>query len=224
MYRRRAVSGNPIYLNKFMASGNDEEKQARILDFWFGNPGEGEVPPPELSRMWWAKDQKTDDYIRNNFESLLINAREGKLWEWEDTPRGTLALIILLDQFSRNIYRDTPGAFSQDAQALETAAKGIERGFDKGLHPVMRVFFYMPFMHSEDLEMQERSIALFGALERDFTSPPELAKMLSNNRDYADRHYSIIKRFGRYPHRNAILGRESTYGEIEFLKQPGSSF
>ncbi len=207
-----------------MASGNDEEKQARILDFWFGNPGEGEVPPPELSRMWWAKDQKTDDYIRNNFESLLINAREGKLREWEKTPRGELALIILLDQFSRNIYRDTPGAFSQDAQALETAAKGIEKGFDKGLHPVMRVFFYMPFMHSEDLEMQERSIALFGGLERDFTSPPELAKMLSSNRDYAERHYSIIKRFGRYPHRNAILGRESTYGEIEFLKQPGSSF
>ncbi len=207
-----------------MASGNDEEKQARVLDFWFGNPGEGEVPPPELSRMWWAKDQKTDDYIRNNFESLLINAREGKLREWEKTPRGELALIILLDQFSRNIYRDTPGAFSQDAQALETAAKGIEKGFDKGLHPVMRVFFYMPFMHSEDLEMQERSIALFGGLERDFTSPPELAKMLSSNRDYAERHYSIIKRFGRYPHRNAILGRESTYGEIEFLKQPGSSF
>lgn len=224
MYRRRAVSGNPIYLNKLMASGNDEEKQARILGFWFGDPGDGEAPPPELSRMWWAKDQKTDDYIRDNFESLLINAREGRLREWENTPRGTLALIILLDQFPRNIYRDTPGAFSQDAQALEAAAKGIEKGFDKGLHPVMRVFFYMPFMHSEDLEMQERSIALFGAMERDFTSPPELAKMLSSNRDYAERHYSIIKRFGRYPHRNRILGRESTAGEIEFLKQPGSSF
>lgn len=85
------------------------------------------MPPPELSRMWWAKDQKTDDYIRNNFEPGLAKAKEGELREWEKTPRGTLALIILLDQFSRNIYRDTPGAFSQDAQALGTAAKGIER-------------------------------------------------------------------------------------------------
>ncbi|MGH7851772.1 MAG: DUF924 family protein [Thermodesulfobacteriota bacterium] len=207
-----------------MASGNDEEKQARILDFWFGKPEKGGVPPLELSRMWWAKDQKTDDYIRNNFESGLVNAKEGELREWEKTPRGMLALIILLDQFSRNIYRDTPGAFSQDARALVIAAKGIEKGFDKGLPPVMRVFFYMPFMHSEDLEMQERSIALFGALEKDFPSPPELAEMLSNNRDYAERHYAIIERFGRYPHRNRILGRESSPEEIEFLKQPGSSF
>jgi uncharacterized protein (DUF924 family) len=213
-----------ILKKKLMASGSDEEKQARILDFWFGELREGEVPPPELSRMWWAKDQKTDDYIRNNFESPLINAREDRLREWEKTPRGTLALIILLDQFSRNILRDTPGAFSQDPQALGKAAKGIEKGFDKVLHPVMRVFFYMPFMHSENLEMQERSIELFGAMEREFTSPPELAKMLSSNRDYAERHYAIIKRFGRYPHRNVILGRESSPEELEFLNEPGSSF
>ncbi|MCI0481529.1 MAG: DUF924 domain-containing protein, partial [Candidatus Dadabacteria bacterium] len=154
----------------------------------------------------------------------FINAREDKLREWEKTPRGTLALIILLDQFSRNILRDTPGAFSHDPQALETAAKGIEKGFDKVLHPVMRVFFYMPFMHSENLDMQERSITLFGALERDFPSPPGLGKMLSSNRDYAERHYAVVKRFGRYPHRNKILGRESSPEEIEFLKQPGSSF
>ena len=207
-----------------MESNNEEEQQALILDFWFGDPEEGDVPPEELSRMWWAKDEKTDEYIRNNFESGLINAKEGRLQEWEKTPRGTLALIILLDQFSRNMYRDTPGAFSQDAQALEIAVSGIEKGFDKELHPVMRVFFYMPFMHSEDLEMQERSIALFTALERDFTSPPELAEMLSNNSEYAERHYAIIERFGRYPHRNRILGRESTPEEIEFLKQPGLLF
>lgn len=174
--------------------------------------------------MWWAKDRKTDEYIRRNFESDLTDAGEGRLREWEETPRGTLALIILLDQFSRNIYRDTPRAFSQDTQALEAAVNGVEKGFDMGLHPVMRVFFYMPFMHSEDLEMQKRSTALFGSLEREFTSPPELARVLSTNRDYAERHYAIIKRFGRYPHRNKILGRESTPEEIEFLKEPGSSF
>ena len=208
---------------RLMRTDNDDEEQARILDFWFGDLADGEVPPPELSRMWWAKDQKTDEYIRNNFEPDLVNAKEGGLRGWEKTPRGTLALIILLDQFSRNIYRDTPGAFSQDAQELGTAAKGIERGFDKGLHPVMRVFFYVPFMHSEDLEMQERSLALFRALERDFPSPSELADMLSSNRYYAERHYAIIERFGRYPHRSRILGRESSPEEIEFLKGPGSS-
>ncbi len=207
-----------------MGVDSDKDKQARILDFWFGNIVNAAVPPPELSRMWWAKDKKTDQYIRDNFEPGLISAREGRLQEWENTPLGTLALIILLDQFSRNIYRDTPGAFSQDGQALGIAARGIKKGFDRELPPVMRVFFYMPFMHSEDLEMQERSIALFGALERDFTSPPELAKMLSSNRDYAERHYAIIERFGRYPHRNGILGRESSPEEIEFLKEPGSSF
>lgn len=207
-----------------MSDVNDKEKQARILGFWFGKPEDGGAPPPELSRMWWAKDKKTDEYIRDNFEHGLVNAKEGKLLQWEKTPTGTLALIILLDQFSRNIYRDTPGAFTQDGQALEIAARGVEKGFDRELPPVMRVFFYMPFMHSEDLGMQERSVALFGALERDFTSPPELAKMLSSNRDYAERHYAIIERFGRYPHRNGILGRESSPEEIEFLKEPGSSF
>lgn len=131
---------------------------------------------------------------------------------------------MLLDQFSRNMYRDTPGAFSQDRQALKIAVSGIEKGFDKRLHPIEGVFFYMPLMHSEDIDMQKRSIALFSALERGFTSPAELAEMLSTNSEYARRHYAIIGRFGRDPHRNKILGRESTPEEVEFLKQPGSSF
>lgn len=194
------------------------------MNFWFGDLKEEEVPPEELSRMWWAKDEKTDENIGVNFESDLKNAKEGRLREWENNPRGMLALIILLDQFSRNMYRDTPRAFSQDRQALELAVKGVERGFDKELYPVMRVFFYMPFMHSESLEMQDRSLGLFKDLEKDFTFPPQLAEMLSTNRDYAERHYAIIERFGRYPHRNKILGRESTPEEFEFLKQPGSSF
>jgi uncharacterized protein (DUF924 family) len=174
--------------------------------------------------MWWAKNRDIDEYIRKNFENDLLSVAKGELGDWESAPRGTLALIILLDQFSRNMYRDTPGAFSQDTQALSTAEKGIEKGFDKGLHPVMRVFFYMPFMHSESKDMQNRSMALFGALEKDFTSPRELAEMLSDNMEYAERHRAIIERFGRFPHRNRILGRESTTEEIEFLKQPGSSF
>lgn len=207
-----------------MEPNTEESRQALILNFWFGDLKEGDVPPEELSRMWWAKDEKTDEYIRANFGSDLIAAKEGRLHEWEKAPRGTLALVVLLDQFSRNMYGDTPGAFSQDSRALEIAVSGIEKGFDKDLHPVMRVFFYMPFMHSENLDMQKRSLKLFKSLEREFTSPPGLAGMLSSNRDYAERHYAIIERFGRYPHRNRILGRESTPEETEFLKQPGSSF
>lgn len=207
-----------------MADIDNIEKQSRILDFWFGDLKDGEVPPRELSRMWWAKNPDIDEYIRKNFENDLLDAVNGKLGNWESTPLGTLALVILLDQFPRNMYRDTPRAFSQDIPALRIAEKGIEKGFDRELHPVMRVFFYMPFMHSESRDMQERSTALFGALENDFSSPRELAEMLSDNMEYAERHRTIIERFGRFPHRNRILGRESTTEEAEFLKQPGSSF
>jgi len=201
-----------------------EAAERRVLDFWFGDLKDGGIPPPELSRMWWAKDPSVDEYIRKNFEADLINAGEEKLREWEKTPGGTLALIILLDQFSRNIYRDKPEAFSQDSLALDISARGIQKGFDRVLHPVMRIFFYMPFEHSEDIEIQNRSLELFRGLEKEFRSPPELAEMISSSRDYAEKHYAIIERFGRYPHRNRILGRESTPEEEEFLKQPGSSF
>lgn len=131
---------------------------------------------------------------------------------------------MLLDQFSRNIYRGAPEAFSQDSLALGICKRGIEKGFDRELHPVERIFFYMPFMHSEDLDVQKMSLTLFSELERAFPTPPELSGMLSSSREFAERHYEIIERFGRYPHRNGVLGRESTEEEIVFLKEPGSSF
>lgn len=202
----------------------DEIRQNAVLEYWFGDLKKGEIPPDGVIARWWGKDQKTDDYIRENFGRDLEEAARGGLNRWEETPRGTLALIIVLDQFSRNIYRDDPRAFAQDGRALETAVTGIAKGFDRGLHPAMKVFFYMPFMHSEDLAMQERSLELFRGLENEFSSVPGISEMLSGNRDFAERHYEIVKRFGRYPHRNRILGRESTPEEIEFLKQPGSSF
>lgn len=206
-------------------TGNtDEIRQNAVLEYWFGDLKEGEIPPDDVIARWWGKDQKTDDYIRENFGRGLEEAARGALHGWEETPRGTLALIIVLDQFSRNVYRDDPRAFARDGLALETAARGIAKGFDKGLHPVMRVFFYIPFMHSEDLVMQERSLEFFRGLENEFSSAPGVSEMLSSNRDYAERHYEIVKRFGRYPHRNRILGRESTPEEIAFLQQPGSSF
>lgn len=202
----------------------DEIRQNAVLEYWFGDLKEGEIPPDDVIARWWGKDPGTDDYIRQNFGRDLEEAARGGLGRWEETPRGTLALVIVLDQFSRNVYRDDPRAFAQDGRALETAVTGIAKGFDKGLHPVMRVFFYMPFMHSEDIAMQERSLELFRGLENEFSQVADVSEMLSGNRDFAERHYEIVKRFGRYPHRNRVLGRESTPEEIEFLKQPGSSF
>ena len=207
-----------------MATDHGTALVNRILDFWFGELKDGGVPPRAHSRMWWEKDPTVDEYIRKNFEADLINAREGKLRGWENTPEGMLALIILLDQFSRNIYRDKPEAFSQDSRALDLASRGIQKGFDMVLHPVKRIFFYMPFEHSEDIKVQKWSIELYRGLEKEFWSPPELAEILSSSRDYAEKHYAIVERFGRYPHRNRILGRISTPEEKEFLKQPGSSF
>ena len=126
----------------------------------------------------------------------------------EDTPRGALALIIILDQFSRNMYRGTEKAFSQDSLALEVCLRGIEKGFDKKLHSVERLFFYMPLQHSESLEMQRKSVESFSNLEKPFPSPHPLAPLISGFKEYADKHCVIIERFGRFPHRNEILGRE----------------
>jgi len=135
----------------------------------------------------------------------------GELDRWRSTPLAALALIVVLDQFSRNMFRETPRAFVGDPAALAAAASVIERGFDRLLSAQERTFVYMPFEHSEDLAAQRRSLALFEALD-------------PNDMEYAKRHHEIIARFGRFPHRNAVLGRESTPEEIEFLKRPGSSF
>jgi len=135
----------------------------------------------------------------------------GELEQWRSTPLAALALVVVLDQFSRNMFRGSPGAFAGDPAALAAAAGAIERGFDRLLSAQERTFVYMPFEHAEDLEAQRRSLALFEALD-------------PNDMEYARRHHEIIARFGRFPHRNAVLGRESTPEEIEFLKRSGSSF
>jgi uncharacterized protein (DUF924 family) len=199
-------------------------RQEEILNYWFGELKEGEIPSSEYCAMWFSKRIDVDEFIKTNFEGDLKLAMEGRLKTWEDSPQGTLALIILLDQFSRNMYRGTEMAFAQDSLALEICLRGIEKGFEKKLNPVERLFFYMPLEHSEDLEMQKKSVEYFSMLEKLYTSPPSLASMISEFRYYAERHYVIIERFGRFPHRNEILGRESTPEEVEFLKQPGSSF
>jgi len=207
-----------------MGLKHEKGRQEEILGYWFGELKESEAPSSNYYKIWFAKRIEIDQYIKTTFEDDLELAVGGKLKSWKNTPRGILALIILLDQFSRNIYRGTANAFAQDSLALEICLRGIEKGFDKMLHPVERLFFYMPLEHSEDLEIQRKSVEYFFMMEKLYPTPPSLASMASEFRKYAEMHYVIIERFGRFPHRNEILGRESTTEEIEFLKQPGSSF
>lgn len=203
----------------------DMDKRVKeILDFWFGDFPDDSVPASEKQKEWWIKDESLDDHIRDNYGQYVIQASEGMLDKWLETPEGTLALIILLDQFPRNIYRGRAKAFSFDTRSLEIARYGIDRGFDQKLHPAMRIFFYLPFMHSEDRRDQERSVELYRSLLDEYSHNEEINKLVSNSLDFAYKHKEIIERFGRFPHRNEILGRESTPEEIEFLKQPGSSF
>jgi len=207
-----------------MGLKHEKGRQEEILNYWFGELKESEAPLEDYYEIWFGKRREVDEFIRTNFEEDLKLAIEGKLKSWEDASCSTLALIILLDQFSRNIYRGTAKAFAHDSIALEICLRGIEKGFDTRLHPVERLFFYMPLEHSEDLEIQKKSVEYFFMMEKLYPTPLSLASMASEFRKYAEMHYVIIEKFGRFPHRNEILGRESTPEEIEFLKQPGSSF
>lgn len=162
--------------------------------------------------------------IKEEFQEGLEEAKGIELEDLKLTPKTSLALIILLDQFSRNIYRDSPGVFSQDVLALRIALSGIDKGLEIKLHPFERIFYYMPLMHSEEPEIQNLSLKCFTNLENEFPEPQELNEKLRGSREYAQKHARIIERFGRYPHRNEILGRESTQQEKEFLTAPGSSF
>lgn len=181
-----------------------------VLDFWFGRPDSPEYGTS--LEKWFKADDAFDAAIRTNFEAAVDRAAAGAHDSMATAPEGALALAILLDQFPRNIYRGTPRAFAQDGKALALARQALDAGHDAALPAFQRTFLYLPFEHSENLADQERSVALFEALGN--------AEQL----DYAIRHRDIVARFGRFPHRNAILGRESTSEEIEFLKQPKSSF
>lgn len=201
-----------------------EKTVNRILDFWFGDIDERGIPNEEYRKRWWVKDPRTDELIKDMFKDEIKDVISRYSENIELTPRQSLAIIIMLDQFSRNIYRDLPEAFSFDDIALGIALKGIEEGIDKKLLPMERVFYYMPLMHCEDSEVHNLSLLEFKKLEDEFTEPPELYEMLRGSRIYAEKHADIIRQFGRYPHRNKILGRKSTEEEKEFLKTPGSSF
>lgn len=187
-----------------------------VLDFWFG------APEPRRSQLWWGKDPALDEEIRARFAGPREQAIAGQLQDWEASPRGRLALILLVDQFSRNLFRNSPRAFAHDALAQRWSLEGLELGLDRQLGALERLFFYLPLEHSEDLADQERAVALFEELV--VTAPPEERAERAGYLDYARRHRAIIARFGRFPHRNDVLGRLSTPDEAAFLQQPGSSF
>lgn len=200
----------------------DPVTPATILEFWFGNAEDDSAIAQSQQKLWWSKNPQVDADMRNRFGSLVETAAAGKLDHWAQDARGRLALILLFDQFPRNMYRDTPRAFAYDPLAGKLALDGISSGADRELRAIERVFFYLPLEHGESAELQERCVALFTALAAGV--PEAERKTFQGYVDYALRHRDVIHRFGRFPHRNQILGRISTPEEIAFLKQPGSSF
>lgn len=194
---------------------------ARVLEFWLGDPADaGNVAA--RGKLWFASTPEQDQMIGERFGALHRAARAGELDHWSSAPRDLLALVVLLDQFSRNLYRSTPLAFANDAKSLALARAALQRGFDEPLQVVERAFLYMPFQHSESRDDQRESVRLYRTL-RD-GSPAELATFARNSYDYAVLHCEIVERFGRFPHRNAVLGRPSTREEIDYLNDGGQRF
>nr|WP_199303180.1 DUF924 family protein [Oscillatoria sp. FACHB-1406] len=191
----------------------NKSNPTEILDFWFGSPEASDYG--KMRQVWFSKNDEFDAAVQH-LSPAYQQAAAGELDDWQNQPLSCLALIILLDQFPRNLFRSQPQAFATDAKALSVAKSAVERGFDRDLIPAQRWFIYLPFEHSENLADQERCIQLFTQLEGDPESKIPI--------DFAHRHKAVIDRFGRFPHRNSILGRESTPEEIEFLTQPDSSF
>jgi len=193
-----------------------------LLDFWFGTDPDDAVVAKEQAALWWSKNKQTDQEIRSRFEDQVRAAAQGELDPWARTARGRLALIILLDQLPRNIYRETAQAFLHDEKALALSLEGLHLGMDRQLRPIERVFFYLPLEHSECLAHQERSVERFSDLVT--TVPAEQKSTFEEYLNFAVRHRDIIERFGRFPHRNTTLGRKSTAEELAFLAEDGSSF
>lgn len=185
-----------------------------ILDFWFGQ--EGEPGCGEFRNEWFQKDEKFDRKIRERFLEDYERAAQGEYDGWREAPESCLALAILLDQFPRNLFRGDPQTHATDDKALDVSRDALQNGLDKELPPFQRHFIYMPFMHSEKVEDQWRSVALFQGLAAEENG--------TDVTEFAEGHRDIVEQFGRFPHRNEILGRETTLEEAEFLEQPGSSF
>ena len=193
-----------------------------ILDFWFGTSDSTLTINSQQSALWWSKNEQVDEQISHRFLPVLNAVSQGQMESWNNTPKGMLASIICLDQFPRNIFRGEAESFAYDGTALRLARDLTEKTWDKELPDIYRVFAYLPFEHSENFEDQKMSLQLYHGLRQDVSQ--ELGQIFDGFYDFALKHYQIIDRFGRFPHRNTIVGRESTVEEQQFLSQPGSSF
>ncbi|MFT3906461.1 MAG: DUF924 family protein [Steroidobacteraceae bacterium] len=199
-----------------------------MLDYWFGTAPLDTAALTQRMQLWFAAGDtaeltwQLDETLRLRFGPLMQDALEGRLDAWASTPRRRLALILLLDQFPRNIHRGRAGAYAGDVQALPLALTGMQLGADIALTPPERLFFYMPLQHAESLEAQEESVAAFEQLMNE--APDEQRGLFSGAFDFARRHRDIIARFGRFPHRNAVLGRSNTPGESSWLASGGDTF
>lgn len=198
---------------------NDPEA---VLEFWFGPLDADGRASAATAKRWFTKDPTFDDQIRERFLPLLRALTAGEHRDWLAAPRTSLAYVVALDQFSRNLFRGSAESFANDARALDAARTCIAAGFDAQLPTDMRVFCYMPLMHSESLADQERCVQLYTALDAALSASGRTG--VPNNVLYAGLHRDVIARFGRFPHRNAVLGRTSTPEELEYLAQPGSGF
>lgn len=192
------------------------DKIHELLKFWFGELGSADLPTNDRTGLWFGNSETIKQQLLDLFTVDYINAVEGKLEDWALTPRGRLALIILFDQFPRYLYRRSSQAFSQDYKARELCLEGIDKKMDHSLTLIERVFFYMPLVHAEDPDCQEKSIRLYQELVT--LSMSETTQIYQLFLAYAYAHYRVIKEFGRFPQRNQLLGRESTESEMAFLK------
>ena len=194
----------------------DEQRIDEILGFWFDDPPEGEERPTGRE-LWFERSSRVDREIQKRFGRLVDKAKSGALDGWAGTARGRLALIILLDQFNRNLHRDTPEAYTGDEKALALCLDGLDEAMDKKLRPLERCFFYMPAMHAEDTDAQLASVEVFEELVEEVGEPEKA--ICASFLKHARLHRDVVERFERFPHRNSILGRTSTSEEAAFLQQ-----
>jgi uncharacterized protein (DUF924 family) len=198
---------------------NDRECIAAILEFWFGEINANGVCAHAQQQLWFKSSEDTDGTIRDRFGKLVAAALNGELDHWSELDQGCIALIILLDQFTRNIYRDTPQAFAGDERALALVQSVVANNEHVTAAVIHQVFLYIPYEHSENLTVQEQGILLFDQLLQD--CPEAVREQVAGFRQYSVAHRDVIEKFGRFPHRNKILGRESTAVELEHLKDHG---
>jgi uncharacterized protein (DUF924 family) len=203
-------------------TGRGKDRANEVLDFWFADALESIPAAQARSAVWFKADPAFDAQLTRRFGDLPQRARAGELDPWMGEAETALARILVLDQFPRNMFRGTPEAFAFDALAAAAASQAVEAGFDRQLHPLLALFVYLPFEHAESAELQARAVACYEALQA--RAPHGLEALFAGSTDYAHRHRALIERFGRFPHRNAILGRASTREELAYLEGGGERF